>query len=224
MPRNPRQSPAHRASAAVGAFEGILWQHDPNQWSILMSEIIFIVEEAPEGGYNARALGVSIFTQAETTRELHDRVRDAVHCHFDEATRPSLSVCTSCGTKLSRNEAAPRLVRGRAGKSPVANGLPNDPPDWQPPTAEHRNPIPASRHHSSAYPAEGWNARRDSCRRGSASEARPRRAIAPSVWVSPRGYWGSTPDSQDRGRPTSGAGTVSGDPGGYGPYMAEARV
>ena len=48
-----------------------------------MSEIIFLVEQAPDGGYSARALGVSIFTQAETPEELHERVRDAVRCHFD---------------------------------------------------------------------------------------------------------------------------------------------
>lgn len=49
-----------------------------------MSEVIFVVEQAPEGGYSARALGESIFTQAESVPELHQRVRDAVHCHFDE--------------------------------------------------------------------------------------------------------------------------------------------
>ena len=55
-----------------------------------MNEIIFVVEEAPEGGYTARALGEPIFTQAETTDELHARVRDAVHCHFDEGSAPKL--------------------------------------------------------------------------------------------------------------------------------------
>ena len=49
-----------------------------------MNEIIFVVEEAPEGGYTARALGVSIVTEADTLDELHVRVRDAVRCHFDE--------------------------------------------------------------------------------------------------------------------------------------------
>ena len=46
------------------------------------SEIIFCVEEAPEGGYEARALGHGIFTQAETLEELRAKVRDAVRCHF----------------------------------------------------------------------------------------------------------------------------------------------
>lgn len=35
-----------------------------------MTEIIFVVEEAPEGGYSARAIGESIFTQADTAAEL----------------------------------------------------------------------------------------------------------------------------------------------------------
>ncbi len=55
-----------------------------------MNEIIFVVEEAPEGGYIAKALGASIMTQAESTDELHIHVRDAVHCHFDEGQGPTL--------------------------------------------------------------------------------------------------------------------------------------
>lgn len=55
-----------------------------------MSELIFIVEEAPEGGYTARALGASIFTEADTLAELHAQVRDAVHCHFEEVERPKM--------------------------------------------------------------------------------------------------------------------------------------
>ena len=54
------------------------------QYNTYMSEIIFVVEQAPEGGLAARALGASIFTQAETAEELHARVRDAVRCHFGE--------------------------------------------------------------------------------------------------------------------------------------------
>jgi hypothetical protein len=55
-----------------------------------MSEIIFVVEQAPEGGFTAHALGEAIVTQAETIPELHVRVRDAVHCHFDEGRAPKL--------------------------------------------------------------------------------------------------------------------------------------
>lgn len=53
-------------------------------------EIIFSVEESPEGGYEARALGYSIHTQAESLEELRKMVRDAVNCHFDEDQKPSV--------------------------------------------------------------------------------------------------------------------------------------
>ena len=53
-------------------------------------EIIFLVEEAPEGGYVARALDHSIFTEADTWDELKKAIRDATRCHFGEADRPDL--------------------------------------------------------------------------------------------------------------------------------------
>ena len=55
-----------------------------------MSEIIFLVEQTPEGGFSARALDASIFTQAETAEELHIRVRDAVRCHFEDNDAPKM--------------------------------------------------------------------------------------------------------------------------------------
>lgn len=55
-----------------------------------MTELIFIVEEAPEGGYTARALGESIFTEADDVEDLQRQVRDAVLCHFEENERPKL--------------------------------------------------------------------------------------------------------------------------------------
>lgn len=55
-----------------------------------MTEIIFVVEEAPEGGYTARALSASIYTEADNLDLLRDAVRDAVRCHFDEGARPRL--------------------------------------------------------------------------------------------------------------------------------------
>ena len=55
-----------------------------------MSELIFLVEEAPEGGYTARALGESIFTEADNLADLHNKVRDAVRCHFDEGQGPKV--------------------------------------------------------------------------------------------------------------------------------------
>ena len=55
-----------------------------------MTEVIFLVEDAPEGGYIARALGVSIVTEADTVEELRAMVRDAVRVHFEEPERPRL--------------------------------------------------------------------------------------------------------------------------------------
>jgi hypothetical protein len=54
------------------------------------SEIIFAVQESPEGGFEAKALSHSIFTEAETLDELKKKVQDAVRCHFDEEDRPIL--------------------------------------------------------------------------------------------------------------------------------------
>ena len=51
------------------------------------SEIIFAVEESPEGGFEAKALGYSIYTQADTIEELKGMVQDAVRCHFDEGSQ-----------------------------------------------------------------------------------------------------------------------------------------
>ena len=52
------------------------------------SEIMFAIEESPEGGYEARALGHPIFTEADGMEELKAMLRDAVRCHFDDAERP----------------------------------------------------------------------------------------------------------------------------------------
>jgi len=54
------------------------------------NEIIFIVEESPEGGYEARSLNHSIFTEADTFEELKEMVHDAVSCHFTTNDRPAL--------------------------------------------------------------------------------------------------------------------------------------
>jgi predicted RNase H-like HicB family nuclease len=55
-----------------------------------MSEIIFLVENAVEGGYTARALGESIFTEGDDLEELRSNIRDAVDCHFDEGEKPNM--------------------------------------------------------------------------------------------------------------------------------------
>ena len=54
------------------------------------SEIIFSVQESPEGGYQGRAIGFSIFTEADTLDELKTMIRDAVSCHFENGQKPSV--------------------------------------------------------------------------------------------------------------------------------------
>jgi hypothetical protein len=54
-------------------------------------EIVFLVEDDPDGGYTARALSESIFTQADDIETLREMIRDAVHCHFpNEKNRPKI--------------------------------------------------------------------------------------------------------------------------------------
>jgi len=48
------------------------------------AEIIFSLQESPEGGYQAGALGFPIFTEADSLEELKCMVRDAISCHFED--------------------------------------------------------------------------------------------------------------------------------------------
>ncbi len=54
------------------------------------AEIIFEVTEAVEGGYDARALGYSIFTQGGDWADLKEMVRDAIRCHFEDECMPKV--------------------------------------------------------------------------------------------------------------------------------------
>ncbi len=53
-----------------------------------IKEIVFVVEEDPEQGYSAKALGYSIFTEADSLTELKDNIKDAIKCHFDKDEMP----------------------------------------------------------------------------------------------------------------------------------------
>lgn len=91
-----------------------------------MTELIFLVEEAPEGGYTARALGASIFTEADDLADLRAQVRDAVRCHFDEGQEPKVvrlhfvreEVIAVCGCPAI---SPGRTLRGRCGYSATAS-------------------------------------------------------------------------------------------------------
>jgi hypothetical protein len=85
------------------------------------NEVIFSVEEAPEGGFVARALGHSIFTEADDLDALRDAVRDAVRCHFDDTDRPKVIRLHLVRRKSLRHEVAARSLRSR---SRQGSGLP----------------------------------------------------------------------------------------------------
>jgi len=55
-----------------------------------MNEVFFLVEEAVEGGYVAKALGEKIFTDGETIDELKENIKEAVQCHFDDDKMPKI--------------------------------------------------------------------------------------------------------------------------------------
>lgn len=55
-----------------------------------MKELIFIIEEADEGGYIAKALGESIYTEADDVDTLKSNIIEAVHCHFDDDKMPKV--------------------------------------------------------------------------------------------------------------------------------------
>ncbi|MBN1856284.1 MAG: 2-oxoisovalerate dehydrogenase [Dehalococcoidia bacterium] len=53
-------------------------------------EILFLVEESMDGGYEAQAPGYSIYTQADTLDEVRRMTVDAVRCRFDEGDLPRI--------------------------------------------------------------------------------------------------------------------------------------
>lgn len=55
-----------------------------------MIEIVFVVDDAPEGGFCARAIGTSIVTEADDLPALREAIRDAVRCHFDADEAPRI--------------------------------------------------------------------------------------------------------------------------------------
>lgn len=89
-----RYNAARPDRSAIGrAVQGAVGPYPPGsskQQEALVSEIIFVVEESPEGGYEARAASASIYTEADTLDELRTMVRDAVECHFESEDRPKL--------------------------------------------------------------------------------------------------------------------------------------
>ena len=66
------------------------------------NEIVFQVRGSPEGGYEARAVGYSIFTQGDDWEDLIYMLRDAVLCHFEDGEAPQ-----AIRVHLVQNEVIP---------------------------------------------------------------------------------------------------------------------
>jgi hypothetical protein len=73
----------------------------------MSTELVFLIEEAPEGGYTARALSQAIFTEGDTPEQVEANVRDAVRCHFDEGDLPKVIR----HLEISKTEVIDRLFR-----------------------------------------------------------------------------------------------------------------
>ena len=57
---------------------------------LIMNEILFLVKESLDGGYEAEAVGHSIFTQCEEGEDIKDYIREAVICHFEDKDLPGI--------------------------------------------------------------------------------------------------------------------------------------
>jgi predicted RNase H-like HicB family nuclease len=78
-----------------------------------MSEVLVTVEQEPDGGFCARAIGHSIFTQADSWSELIDNVREAVTLHFEG----SLDVPQTIRVRLERETVVPATYPESRNKS-----------------------------------------------------------------------------------------------------------
>jgi hypothetical protein len=56
----------------------------------MTNEIIFLIHESIDGGFEAKALDHPIFTEADTVEELHKMLKDSVRCHFDATNMPKI--------------------------------------------------------------------------------------------------------------------------------------
>ena len=56
-----------------------------------MNEILFYIEESEDGGYTAKAVNFSIFTQGDDIDSLKLNIADAIKCHFDDGEIPKIA-------------------------------------------------------------------------------------------------------------------------------------
>ena len=81
----------HRLNRLTRSKFQLCWNSESAS-KLNMEELVFLIEAAPEGGFTARALGASIFTEADDRGTLKKQVLDALGTHFEPDKRPRL-VC-----------------------------------------------------------------------------------------------------------------------------------
>lgn len=68
-------------------FRYYVWLRYNSLQDPTINKILFQVEDAPEDGYTAKALGYSIYTEANTWDEQKISIQDALSCHFEESKK-----------------------------------------------------------------------------------------------------------------------------------------
>lgn len=56
----------------------------------MVKEVVFTVVESLDGGYEAKSVEHSIYTQCDELKDLAPTLREAVKCHFGEDEPPFL--------------------------------------------------------------------------------------------------------------------------------------
>lgn len=81
----------------------IIYLYNKERAFSMVNEIIFQIQESPEGGYEAKALGYSVFTEGDDYEDIKKNIKDAVLCHFDEGESPRIIIgqhrCKTGGAK-----------------------------------------------------------------------------------------------------------------------------
>lgn len=75
---------------AIPSQPSVLECSQPSIERLNMNGILFFAEGVPEGGLTARSSGEPFFSEADSLECLHQQVRDAVHCHFEEGRAPKI--------------------------------------------------------------------------------------------------------------------------------------
>jgi hypothetical protein len=124
-----------------------------------MKEIIFVVDESPEGGYEARALDHSIFTDGDDIEQLKANVKDAVATHFDAADMPKVIRLHMVKGDRDRGMRIPRDLTGKELINALSElGIRSDQAERKSHPVDHFPQRHASRDHSGSPTDQGRHA------------------------------------------------------------------